>query len=55
MVFHTAFLLNKELTSQQMKCSNGPMAHGIHCPYHVPHNPKAADLTEEWNESNKHW
>lgn len=25
MVFYTAFLLNKKLTSQQMKCSNGPM------------------------------
>lgn len=25
MAFHTVFLLTKELTSQQMKCSNGQM------------------------------
>ena len=45
MVFHTALLLVKELTSQKIKCGNGLML--IHCSYHIPHPPQAAGLIEQ--------
>ena len=45
-VFHTALLLIKELTSLQIKCNSRSYVRGIHRAYHVPHHPEAADLTE---------
>lgn len=49
MGFHTALLLTKELTSQQMQWGNGADAHGIHGCHHVPHHPEALGLLEGGN------
>lgn len=49
MVICTVLLLVKEITSQQKKCNNRAITHGIHWPYHVLHHLKANGLIEQWN------
>ena len=49
MVFHTALLLIKRLTSQRWAMWQWAHAHGFHWSNYVPHHPEAAALTEWWN------
>lgn len=49
MVFHTALLVMKELTSQDKEERQWARGHRIHWSYHAPLHPEAAGLIEWWD------